>query len=187
MEADLAQTAWTDEALMALPHDGQKYELLGGELVVSPTGFEHSYISLRLAAPLLEYVLSRRLGVVADSSAGFRMTHGDVLSPDVSFVRKERLGKELTRKFFAGAPDLAVEVLSPDDRPAAVRKKLAEYFANGTRLAWVIDPRRRNVAVYHSPQRFEPVSASGSLEGGEVVPGFNFPVAKLFAEPELGS
>jgi Uma2 family endonuclease len=182
-----AQKVWTDKALMALPHDGRKYELVGGELVVSPTGFQHGVVSVRLSGPLLQHVLSRRLGAVADSSTGFRMKNGDVLSPDVSFVRKERLGREITRKFFEGAPDLAVEVLSPDDRIAAVRKKLAAYFANGTRLAWIINPRQRKALVHRSPEHSEQVSAGGCLDGGDLVPGFSFPVAKLFAEPELGS
>jgi Uma2 family endonuclease len=182
-----AQKVWTDKALMALPHDGRKYELVAGALVVSPTGFEHGIVSVRLSGPLLQHVLSRRLGAVADSSTGFRMKNGDVLSPDVSFVRKERLGREITSKFFEGAPDLAVEVLSPDDRIAAVRKKLAAYFANGTRLAWVINPKERTATVYRSSEQGAAVHADGLLEGEDVVPGFSFPVAKLFAEPEPGS
>jgi Uma2 family endonuclease len=187
MQSDLAQKVWTDEALMALPDDGRKYELVGGELVVSPTGFEHGYISLRLSTALMDFVLPRRLGAGADSSTGFRMKSGNVLSPDISFVRKERLGKPITKKFFEGAPDLAVEVLSPDDSSKRVREKLAEYFANGTSLAWVVNPANRTVRVYHSPTDSKLLRTGYSLEGGELLPGFSLPLAQLFGESDLGS
>ena len=154
---------------------------------MSPTGFQHGYISLRLATALLDFVLSRRLGVVVDSSTGFRMQSGNCRSPDVSFVRKERLHNGLTKKFFQGAPDLAAEVLSPDDTIEAVREKLVEYFANETKLAWVVNPEDRTVEVYRSPGIPKLLHAGESLNGDDLLPGFIFPVAKLFAEPELGS
>src|ERR1039458_5156703 len=97
MQALIERKAWTEEALMAPPHDGQKYEVLGGELVVSPTGVQHGYISSRLLAALLDFALNHRLGLVVDSSTGFRLRHGDCLSPDASFVRRSeerRVGKE---------------------------------------------------------------------------------------------
>ncbi len=77
MQAVADRKEWTEEALRALPQDGRKYELLAGELVVSPTGFQHGYIALRLATAMLEFALKHRLGVVVDSSTGFRMSNGD--------------------------------------------------------------------------------------------------------------
>src|ERR1035438_4682380 len=150
MQAVIEGKEWTEEALMALPIYGRKYEVLGGELVVSPTGVQHGYISSRLLAALLEFALKHRLGLVVDSSTGFRLKHGDCLSPDASFVRRERFGKEFTQKFFPGAPDLAVEVLSPGESLAAIDKKLVAYFADETRLAWVINPKEKTVRVHHS-------------------------------------
>jgi Uma2 family endonuclease len=187
MQCDLEQKVWTEEALMALPDDGRKYELVAGNLVMSPTGFQHGYISLRLATALMDFALSRQLGVVVDSSTGFRMRSGNCRSPDVSFVRKERLGKGLTKKFFQGAPDLAVEVLSPEDTLETVRAKLVEYFANGTKLAWVIRPEDCTVLVWSSPEASKLLRARDQLDGEGLLPGFTFPVGNLFAEPSLGS
>jgi Uma2 family endonuclease len=187
MQAVIEGREWTEEALAALPHDGRKYEVLGGELLVSPTGVQHGYISSRLLAALLEFALKRRLGLVLDSSTGFRLKNGDCLSPDVSFVRRQRLAKELSQKFFPGAPDLAVEVLSPGESLAAMDKKLAAYFADETRLAWVIDPKDRSVRVHHSPKRFKTLRASDSLDGEDLLPGFTFPVAALYEFPDFGA
>ena len=187
MQAVIGGKEWTEEALMALPHDGQKYEVLGGELVASPTGFEHGYLALRLASAIMAFALKHRLGVALDSSTGFRMKSGDCLSPDVSFVRRERLGKELTQKFFPGAPDLAVEVLSPGESLAAMEEKLVVYFANETRVAWVIDPKDRTVRVHHSPRRCKTLRAGDCLDGEALLPGFTFPVAALFELPDLGA
>ena len=187
MQAIIEGKEWTEEALMALPRDGRKYELLEGELVVSPTGVQHGYISSRLLAALLEFALKHRLGLVVDSSTGFRLKTGDCLSPDASFVRRERLEKELTQKFFPGAPDLAVEVLSPGESLAAIDKKLAAYFADETRLAWVINPKDQTVRVHHSPRRCKMLRAGDCLDGEDLLPGFTFPVAALFQLPDFGS
>ena len=187
MQAVIEGKEWTEEALMALPRDGRKYERLEGELVVSPTGVQHGYISSRLLAALLEFALKHLLGLVVDSSTGFRLKHGDCLSPDASFVRRERFGKEFTQKFFPGAPDLAVEVLSPGESLAAIDKKLAAYFADETRLAWVVKPGGQTVRVHRSPKRWKTLRADDCLDGGDLLPGFSFPVAALFEIPDFGS
>jgi Uma2 family endonuclease len=187
MQAVIESREWTEEALMALPRDGRKYELLGGRLLVSPTGFQHGYIAVRLTTAMQEFGLRHRLGVVVDSSTGFRLKNGDCLSPDLSFVRKERLGKELTPKFFPGAPDLAVEVLSPGESLTAIDKKLAAYFADEARLAWVVNPKDQTVRVHHSPRRFRTLRAGDCLDGEDLLPGFSFPVAALFELPDFGT
>ena len=187
MRAVVESNEWTDEALMALPRDGQKYELLGGELAVSPTGFQHGYIALRLASALLAFALKHRLGVVVDSSTGFRMKSGDCLSPDVSFVGKERLGrqKQVSAKFFQGPPDLVVEVISPGERQKKFKQKLAQYFAGGTRVAWVVNPKDRTVTVYESPEPSRILRADERLDGSPLLPGFTFPIKELFELPDF--
>jgi Uma2 family endonuclease len=188
MRTGLSNRAWTDEELMALPDDGRKHELVEGELIMSPTGFQHGYISLRLAAAMMDFALKRRLGIVVDSSTGFRLASGNCRSPDISFVGKERLGTgEITKKFFEGAPDLAVEVLSPEDAPEAVTAKLKEYFENGTRLAWVISPEERTVFLHRDREPAKTLKEGGTLNGEEVLPGFSFPVLDLFEVPGFGS
>lgn len=172
---------WTDEELMALPRDGHKYELVDGGLVMSPAGFRHGDISVRLIARLVNVVAPAGLGVVLDSSTGFKMRNGNVLSPDVSFVAQARFkGMEsLPEGFFQGAPDLAVEVLSPRESKRHLERKLTDYFANGTRLAWVIDPGKQSAAVYRSVALRRVLARNGSLDGEDVIPGFAMAIADL--------
>ena len=119
--ADVAtQTRATEDDLRATPRDGRKYELVDSEIVVSPAGTRHGIVSARLSARLLAFVEQHDLGYVADSSTGFRLPGGNVRVPDVSFVAKGRFeGGRVPEGFANVAPDLAVEVLSPDDRPRA--------------------------------------------------------------------
>jgi Uma2 family endonuclease len=105
-----------------------------------------------------------------------------VRAPDAAFVRAERLpAGRVPRSFFPGAPDLAVEVVSPDDAAAEVRAKVGEYFAAGTQLVWVVYPDEREVYVYRSPVEIEVVGLGGTLEGHPVLPGLSLPVAEIFA------
>jgi Uma2 family endonuclease len=187
MQAAVGNIEWTEEALMALPRDGQKYELLGGELVVSPTGFQHGYLALRLGSALMAFALKHRLGVVVDSSTGFRMKSGDCLSPDVSFVGKERLRgqKQISTKLFQGAPDLVVEVISRGESQKKLKQKLAQYFADGTRVAWLVNPQDHTVEVYSSPEQSSVLSEDDHLDGGSLLPGFAFPIGGIFEMPQF--
>src|SRR5690242_2215398 len=100
-----------------MPKDGPKYELVGGEIRMSPAGFRHGAISMLLGARMLTFVRERRLGHIVDSSTGFRMPSGNVRLPDVAFVAFGRLEREQLEDGFSPVPpDLAVEVLSPADR-----------------------------------------------------------------------
>lgn len=174
---------WTEKKLMQLPDDGNVYELVEGELQMSQAGFEHGEISAVLLAELHRVVKAQKLGVVVGASTGFWMKTGNSRSPDVSFVAKDRLrGRRPTKKFFQGAPDLAVEVVSPNDLWVRATQKVAELFANGTRLAWVINPGDQTVLVYHSAQPDRILKAGDWLDGEQVLPGFTFPVDELFAE-----
>lgn len=179
---------WTDEELMALPRDGYKRELLGGEIVMSPAGYEHGRQVARLSAALLSYVDQNKLGDVVDGQSGFRMKSGDVLCPDISFVSSDRLAVLGRRPagFFLGAPDLAIEVISPGERKGAIERKLQLYFDNGARLAWLIDARHQTVAVYQSATQMLTLKPGDFLEGGTVVPDFRFAVERVFAGLDHG-
>ena len=175
---------WTDAEFMALPDDGNRYELVKGELInMGNSGALHGYIAIILSAALFALVTSRKLGVLLDSSTAFTMKNGNKRSPDIAFFAKERLQglEELPTGFLEGAPDLVVEILSLGSTIAEIEDKIVEYFANGTRLLWVISPGQHYVLVYRSgyePQRL--LTSGDFLEGEEVVPGFTFPVADLF-------
>ena len=182
------QKIWTDEAFMALPEDGHRYELVHGELVdVGNSGMEHGYIASNLIIFLGGLVRSQKLGVICDSSTAFTMQTGNKRSPDVSFIAKERLQgvKRLPKGYFQGSPDLAVEILSPSNTVEEIHDKIVEFFENGTRLVWVIHPDERYVLVYHSPSPDRLLRLTDSLDGEDVVPGFSLAVAELFAELEF--
>ena len=175
---------WSDEELMTLPKDDGKRELLNGEIIVSPAGSEHGRISFLMAKAIDRHASRHDLGIVFDSSTGFRLDPGHCLSPDAAFVVKVRLAgmKRLPRGFFPGAPDLVVEVLSPSDSSDRIHQKMARYFAHGTRLAWVINPAERNALLYRSPEADRLLRVTDALDGEDVLPGFRLPLAELFAE-----
>jgi Uma2 family endonuclease len=173
----------TDEDLLGLPRDGQKYERVDGQIRVSPAGFRHGAVIVRLTIRLGAFVAEHGLGHVVESSTGFRWPgrHADrpdnVRSPDVSFVAAGRLPDEREPEGFAAlAPDLAVEVLSPGDRRGDVMEKVGEYLDVGTRLVWVIDPEKRTAAAYRSLTDVRVLAEGDSLDGEDVVPGFVCPL-----------
>jgi Uma2 family endonuclease len=177
-----ATKVWTDDELMQLPEDGHKYELVNGALVVSPAGARHGRTIVRLTLKLGAFVVARGLGEVFDSSTGFRLPGGNLRVPDLSFVASARLpGGRAPVGFLYVPPDLAVEVLSPDDRPRLVADKVAEYLAVGVRLVWVIDPETGSATVHRADRMAREIPSSGNLGGDDVLPGFECPLADLFS------
>jgi Uma2 family endonuclease len=165
----------TEDDLRAMPEDGQKYELVDGEIRVSPAGDRHSVIALKLGALLLSFVKERKLGHVLGADAGFRLPGGNVRSPDASFVASGRFpDNQLPDDWGSLAPDLAVEVISPGDRPRHVLDKVGEYLEAGVRLVWVIDPRRERLVVYRSVTDVRELGADDSIDGEDVIPGIRF-------------
>ncbi len=170
----------SDEDLVRLPRDGRKYELVDGEVRVSPAGLRHEEVVARLILRLLDVVIQSHLGKVFGSSAGYRLPGGNVRSPDVSFVAQGRLPGGISPEGFGElAPDLAVEVLSPQDGAREVLDKVGEYLAAGVSLVWVIDPANRRATAYRSLTDVREVQETGRLEGEDVVPGFSCPLAEV--------
>lgn len=169
------------EELMHLPDDGNKYERVKGVLKVSPAGHEQEYFGCWLITLLTNFVRPRKLGQVYGSSAGYRLPNGDVRSPDVSFVRQERLpGGRPPKGFAEYPPDLAVEVLSPNQKLQDLGEKVGEFLDWGTPLVWVLDPDTRSVTVYRSLTEVYTLGAEDELTGEDVIPGFRVRVAELF-------
>ena len=122
--------------------------------MMSPAGSEHGWIVTNVTVPLAVFVKQRSLGRVFGAETGFRIGHDpDTVRADVAFVTAMRVGVELPPGFFPGPPDLAVEVLSPDDRAGEVLAKVQDWLDAGCRAVWVVDPRTRTVTVYRSRQR----------------------------------
>jgi len=174
---------WTDTELMALS-DQKCYELVNGELIdMGNSGALHGYTCSILVMALMNYVLPRGLGVVLDSSTAFTMKNNNKRSPDISFVSKDKLQglEQLPESFLDGAPDLAIEVLSPHNTIAEIDQKVVEYLENGSRLVWVINLKLHYVLVYRSTQ--EPdrlLKQSDALDGEDVIAGFTMPLSALF-------
>ncbi|HVF55854.1 MAG TPA: Uma2 family endonuclease [Pyrinomonadaceae bacterium] len=175
----------TAEELLKLPRGRFRYELVNGELRrMSPAGHNHGRIAARLTVSLGQHVEENNLGEVYAAETGFKLRSDPdtVRAPDVAFVRRERVDEAGEMKgYFPGAPDLAVEVNSPDDTVREVEEKVAEWLEYGARLVWIISPKLHNVTVYRSLADVRTLTERDALDGEDVVPGFNYPVAKLFA------
>ena len=169
----------TDEELLKLPKDGYKRELVDGKIVVTPAGYRHGLVIVRLATRLAAFADLRDLGDVLDSSTGFRLPSRNLRVPDISFVARGRVSEPPPKGFAELAPDLVVEVLSPDDSPRLVLDKVGEYLGAGARLVWVIDPEIRRAAVYRSLTEVTQVATDGVLGGEDVLPGFSCPLAEI--------
>jgi Uma2 family endonuclease len=182
METAVEKRVWTEEELMRVQHDGNKCELIDGELVMSPVTFLHDLLVVRFASLLEWFVRKRKLGAVVGSNAGFIMKSGNVRCPDVSFVSAEciRRAKRPLDKFFEGAPDLAIEVLSPSDTLEGLHEKILEYFESGTKLVWVVNMVEKTILVYHSPTPDSLLKETDILYGENVIPEFTLSLTELF-------
>jgi Uma2 family endonuclease len=174
---------WTDAELLALPGgDGCDREIIDGELVVSPANPYHGRSIGRLFAALGTFVYEHGLGEVVDGQTGVRMADGSLLSPDISFVTTASWNAFVAsgETFFTRSPELVVEVLSPSDTVNHIDRKLELYFANGTQLMWVVHPRSKTVHVHHRPIADRVLTATETLDGEDVLPGFKCEIARLF-------
>ena len=189
LTVEAPKKVWTEAELQRLPEDGFIHEVVDGELVMSPKNtWFHGRICSRLLIALGAFVSARRLGAVLDSSTGFWMKNRNCRAPDISFVSKARLValrfKPDAEEFFPGAPDLAIEILSPNNTRAEIDERLRDFFTSGTKLAWVIDPRTESVEVCRSLTERKLIGSGAFLEGDEIVPGFRYAIADLFREDD---
>ncbi|NLS95061.1 MAG: Uma2 family endonuclease [Planctomycetaceae bacterium] len=176
-------TITTAEQLLNAPSDLGRCELVRGELVMmSPAKGRHGVVVVNIVHALHSFLKASRLGQVFDSSTGFLLSRDPdtVRSPDISFLNAERLKGQDLDAFLEGAPDLAVEVLSPSNTAAEMRDKMNEYFNAGCRVVWIVDPQHRSVVV-HRPNAGPAILAEGdTLTEEELLPGFSLVVKEIF-------
>ena len=161
---------------------GKIYELVEGTLVEKAMGSQESFLAVELAALLHVHLATHDIGFLYGADGVVELMPRLVRGPDVSFIswtqRPERTIPD--EPISTLVPDLAVEVLSPSNRPGEIRRKLKEYFLGGVRAVWVIDPRKKTADVYTAPDKRTAVPESGALDGGDVLPGFRVKLADLF-------
>ena len=172
----------TADELLRTHVPNKRAELLRGVLVVrEPAGSRHGLVTMNLGAELALYAKQTGAGGVYAAETGFKLASDPdtVRAPDIAFVTRERLPPPNTTGYPALAPDLAVEVLSPGDRPGEVLAKVADWLSAGTRLVWVVDPERRLARVYRHDGSEAIVTEEGALDGEDVLPEFGCSLASI--------
>ena len=172
----------TAEQLLEMPDPG-RCELIAGEIkMMTPVGHPHSVIVTNLSGLLWTHVRREGRGQVCSGEPGYLIAQGPdtVRAPDVAYLVGERARDDL-EGFFPGAPDLAAEVVSPSDRVRDVQDKAKAWLDAGTRLVWVVWPNSRTVSVYRPGEAVMTLREGETLDGGDVVPGFQCSVSEIFA------
>ncbi len=178
MHAEI-QTA--DQLLRA--QDAGRCELIRGEFrALNPASYEHGRVAMKLGFLLTQFVLTESLGTVCAAETGFWIARNPdtVRAPDVAFVRASRAAGP-SRGYYEGAPDLAVEVRSPDDRAGYVREKTAEWLESGVVVVWNVDPIARSVTVHERDANPVLLREPDLLVCPALLPGFEVSAAEIFA------
>lgn len=165
------------------PRDGSKQELVRGRVVtMPPPGFVHGVVQVNVAFALTTFAKQTKLGRVTVESGLITESDPDtVRGPDVAFWSFERLPTDQTPSAYAAvAADVCVEIKSPGNTPSRTTQKIAEYFACGVRLVWVVDPDDRTVTVYEKAGEGRVLWDTATLTGGTVLPGFSCAVSEFF-------
>lgn len=180
----IEKRVFTPEEFETLP-DTKGFELVAGLILEKAMGIQASIISVNVMRLLSSYVYAHELGYVMDSDAGYRLSEDrprNVRKPDVSFVARGRFPNEKIPQGYAElAPDLAVEVISPNDLADDVEKKRKEYLDAGVRLIWVVHPSTEIVLTYSSNGECACLHGNDELQGDPVIAGFSCRVTDLFS------
>ncbi len=163
---------------------GPLCELVDGTLVEKPMGVYESWLAARIIYFINSYLKEHPIGIVTGPDGFYKLFPKIVRGPDVTFVRHDRLpGGRVPREPIPSlAPTLPIEVLSPSNTKREMERKLREYFSAGAELVWYIDPETQTAMVYTAPDRPSKVDTDGVLGGGEVLPGFELSLRRLFSE-----
>ncbi len=182
---DKEKRVWTAKDLLALADDENRYELVRGELIMmTPASPRHGKFAARLVGALVSYTKEHELGEVYTAEPGFELETEPqtIRAPDVAFVRQERIPPAGEPEgFWAIAPDLVIEIISPSETAQMIHEKVADYLRAGTRLLWLVYPASQTVMEYHPPMEAQRLTVEDDLDGGDVVPGFRYLLKRLFA------
>lgn len=180
----VTNTLITADELLHMPSDGNRYELVKGELFrMAPAGSEHGALAANITLPFAHHVKKEGLGIIFGAETGFKIASDPdtVCAPDMAFVRRDRIPETgIPKGYWPGAPDLAFEVISPGDIYGEVEDKVNEWLNAGTRMVIAANPRNRTLKVYRSLTKLTILTESDELDCGDVVAGFACKVSDLF-------
>jgi Uma2 family endonuclease len=173
----------TLEEFARLPQDGARHEMNAGELLTLPPPKPlHALVALAVLEALQEH-LKRHNSSRAVPEAGYLLSSDPltIRQPDVSVISRERIRTANLNSYFEGAPELAVEIVSPSDSAEDLDIKTKQYLQNGAQQVWILYPKTQTVHVFSRGAATVILDQDQTLEGGDVLPGFAVPVASLFA------
>jgi Uma2 family endonuclease len=170
--------------LLAISDDGQRYELIDGEIrTMSPAGNKHGKIAMALGFRLAAFVQEHGLGAVYAAETGFLIQQNPdtVRAPDVAFISQERLDEVgPVEGYWPGAPDIVAEVVSPTDRFSDVEQKALHWLRAGSQIVWVVDPAQTHVTEYLSAVDIRILGSDETLTAPQILPGWEVNIAELF-------
>ena len=177
-------TLMTAEELLELPRGQHRYELINGELkTMSPSGHNHGRIGARLTAILWRFITDHEMGDVYGAETGFILTSNPdtVLAPDIAFISEQRAREFRGAKgYWPGPPDLAVEVLSPEDTSPKTIKKVGQWLGYGAKQVWIVDAKHQTVTIHRSLREARTFASGETVEADDLLPGFRIAVADIF-------
>src|SRR2546425_5422989 len=172
----------TAEELLQTNIPNKRTELVRGRLIVhEPAGYNHGRVTMNLTVRLGAYVESAGCGQLVAAETGFTLSRAPdtVRAPDIAFVRRDRLPDPAATGFPEMAPDLVVEVLSPDDRPGETLAKVGDWLEAGARLAWGIQPQRRLARIFPPAGTQALLAQTPAFGGRDGLPGFSCPLGSI--------
>ena len=179
---NIKSKVWTADEFFRSPIS-KNHELIEGEIVETmSTGFVHGIVAQRIGRYIGNFADENNLGEVTAAETGFILNEKTYRGADSAFISNENLKKYgYPQGFFPVAPDIAIEVVSPTNTSEEMMTKVNLYLQGGSRLVWIIYPQTKVITVYRQSNVVSLLRENDTLEGEDVLPDFQLPLAKLFA------
>ncbi len=186
-ELNTTNQLYSAQELESFSNNGKRYALILGELIeMPPAGNEHGMFTDLVSSNASVYAQQKKLGVGFAAETGFKLTQNpdSVIAPDWSFIVKERLLIPIEKSYGTVIPDLVIETRSPGDGRSEFLSKILLWLDAGVKIVWGIDPKNRTLTVYRMNSPAKILTSGDTLEGEEILPGFAYPLIRLFGEYE---